>query len=148
MDEALTTVHRATAGIDDLRPKITELEHAIHFFEGKLPEEREIDNILKEVWQMAQTNSLETRSVKTLKVEKEAGYSELPIEMTLIGDFPGFYSFLLQLEKLPRITRITQMKLEKINERDGAMKATMTLSIFFEPDAAATAQQGSTVSAR
>ena len=28
--------------------------------------------------------------------------------MSLAGDFNGFYAFLLQLEKLPRITRVTQ----------------------------------------
>ena len=54
--------------------------------------------------------------------------------MSLSGDFNGFYSFLLQLEKLPRITRVTNMSLSKITDRDGEMNATMTLSIFFEPD--------------
>ena len=53
--------------------------------------------------------------------------------MSLSGDFNGFYAFLLQLENLPRITRITQMKLEKINEHDGDATAQITLSIFFEP---------------
>ena len=56
------------------------------------------------------------------------------IELSLQGDFNGFYSFLLQLEKLQRITRVTQMNLQKINDRDGEMTAQMTLSIFFEPD--------------
>ena len=56
------------------------------------------------------------------------------IQLSLAGDFNGFYAFLLQLEKLPRITRVSQMKLEKIDERDGEMQAQMTLSIFFEPD--------------
>jgi hypothetical protein len=54
--------------------------------------------------------------------------------LSLSGDFNGYYAFLLQLEKLPRITRVTQMKLEKINDRDGEMQAQLTLSIFFEPD--------------
>jgi type IV pilus assembly protein PilO len=134
MDNTLTNLRVATAGINDLKPKIDEIEHAIHFFESKLPQEREMDTILKEVWQMAQSDDLQTRSVKTLKAEKAAGYSELPIEMSLSGDFGGFYSFLLQLETLPRITRITQMKLDKIADRDGQMQVTMTLSIFFEPD--------------
>ncbi len=54
--------------------------------------------------------------------------------MSLSGDFNGFYSFMLQLEKLPRITRVGQMNLAKINDRDGEMQAQLTLSIFFEPD--------------
>jgi len=132
--KALGNLTQATAGIDDLGRKIDELQRAITFFESKLPQEKEIDKILKEVSQMADANSLQTRTVKMLKSERGSSYSEQPIQLSLSGDFNGYYAFLLQLEKLQRITRVTQMKLEKIDERDGEMQAQMTLSIFFEPD--------------
>jgi type IV pilus assembly protein PilO len=131
---ALTNLKQSTAGIDDLNRKIAELQQAITFFESKLPQEKEVDKILKEVWQMAEANSLQTKTIKTLKSERNANYSEQPIQMSLGGDFNGFYAFLLQLEKLPRITRVMQMDLQKISGRDGEMTAQMTLSIFFEPD--------------
>ena len=131
---ALGNLQQATAGIDDLNRKCDELQKAITFFESKLPQEKEVDKILKEVWQMAEANQLTTKTIKTMKSERGPSYSEQPIAMSLSGDFNGFYSFLLQLEKLPRITRVTDMQLQKINDRDGAMQAQMTLSIFFEPD--------------
>ena len=96
-----------------------------------------MDKVLTEVSQLAEANSLSTRTVKTLKSERSAGYSEQPIEMTLSGDFNAFYLFLQQLEKLPRLTRVTGMALNKINDRDGEMDARVTLSIFFEPDSGA-----------
>ena len=130
----MADLKQSTAGIVDWGQKFAELKQAISFFESKLPQEKEIDKILKEVWQMAEQNSLVTRTVKTQKSERGPNYSEQPITMALAGDFNGFYSFLLQLEKLPRITRVTQMKLEKMQERDGSMTASLTLSIFFEPD--------------
>src|SRR5215212_7017084 len=106
---ALSNLQAATAGIEDLNRKIEELQQAITFFESKLPQEKEVDKILKEVWQMAEANSLVT---KTLRTERGPSYSEQPIELSLQGDFNGFYSFLLQLEKLPRITRVTRMDLQ------------------------------------
>ena len=142
MDAKLVSLRSATAGIADMGRKIDELQKAIEFFERKLPQEKEIDKILKEVWQIAEANSLQTRTVKTLKSEKSSTYSEQPVQVTLSGDFNGFYSFMLQLEKLPRITRVTQMKLTKINDHDGEMQAQMTLSIFFEPEAAGTVAVG------
>jgi type IV pilus assembly protein PilO len=147
----LTSLEQKTAGIDNIGRKIEELRQAISFFENKLPQEREVDKILKEVWQMAEANSLQTRTVKTLKSDRGASYSEQPIQMSLSGDFNGFYAFLLQLEKLPRITRITQMRLEKINDREGEMNAQVTLSIFFEPETtpgSSTAGQNATASAK
>jgi len=130
----LVHLKTATAGIDDLTRKIGDLQKAIDFFESKLPQEKEVDKILKEVWQMAEANSLQTKTIKTLRTERGPNYSEQPIELSLHGNFNGFYSFLLQLEKLQRITRVTQMDLQKINDRDGEMQARLTLSIFFEPD--------------
>jgi len=131
---SLSNFQQATAGIEDLNNKIDELSKAITFFESKLPQEKEIDKILKEVWQMAEANQLTTKTIKTMKAQRGPNYSEQPIQLSLSGDFNGFYAFLLQVEKLQRITRITDMNLTKISDRDGEMQAQMTLSIFFEPD--------------
>jgi type IV pilus assembly protein PilO len=132
--KVLTDLKQSTAGIVDWNQKIAELKLAISFFEGKLPQEKEMDKILKEVWQLAEQNTLQTRTVKTLKTEHAANYSEQPIEMSLSGDFNGFYVFLQQLENMPRITRVTNMALTKITDHEGQMQAKMTLSIFFEPE--------------
>jgi Tfp pilus assembly protein PilO len=131
----LADLDRATAGISDVSGKIDELQKAIAFFESKLPQEKEIDKVLREVWQMAERNQLTIKTIKTLKSERSAGYSEQPIEMSMSGDFKdSFYAFILQLEQLPRLTRVSKMELKKISERNGQMEAQVTLSIFFEPE--------------
>src|SRR5260221_4720893 len=141
-EHSLNELRQSTTGIDDLNSKIEDLRKAITYFESKLPQEKEFDKILREVSQMAEANSLQTKTVRTLKSERNAGYSEQPIQMSLTGNFNGFYSFLLQLEKLPRITRITNMSLQKLQERDGEMQASLTLSIFFEADGAGSSFAG------
>src|SRR5205085_4666293 len=84
---ALANLRQSTAGIEDMNHKIEDLQKAIDFFDSKLPQEREVDKILKEVWQLAEANALRTKTVKTLKNERFAGYSEQPIQMSLSGDF-------------------------------------------------------------
>jgi type IV pilus assembly protein PilO len=140
--QALADLQVSTAGIDDLNKRINDLQEAIAYFESKLPQEKEFDKILEEVSNMASANSLQSKAVRTLKTERCATYSEQPIQIGLSGNFNGFYLFLQQLEKLPRITRITSMSLQKIQERDGDMQATMTLSIFFEPQGSGTTLAG------
>lgn len=130
--KALADLRTATAGISDIERKIQELQEAITFFESKLPQQKDLDKIVKDVWQKAEKHNLQTRVIKTRKTEKAAGYSEQPIELGLSGDFKGFYAFLLDLEKLSRLTQMNQMKLDKIMTRDGEMQANVTLSIFFE----------------
>ena len=135
MERALADLQKTTEGVGDLNHKITELQQAVTFFESKLPQAKEVDKILKEVWQLAETNSLQTKTIRTPKSQRGANFSQQDMEMSLSGDFNGFYTFLLQLEKLPRLTRVQKMGLNKINDRDGDMQAEMTLTIFFEPDA-------------
>jgi type IV pilus assembly protein PilO len=135
--KSLADLERARVGIDDLKQKIDELQDAIVFFEGKLPASREMDKVLEEVTKLARDNGLEQRTFKTGKSQRAASYSEQPIEMTLAGDFEGFYVYLQQLERFERLTRVTKMDLTKMNNRDGAMEAKLTLSIFFEPDTTA-----------
>lgn len=136
---ALADLERSTAGIDDINRKIKELQDAVQFFESKLPQEREVETILAQVWKMAEANALQARTIKSGKTQRTANYSEQMIEMNLAGDFTGFYLFMQQLEKLPRLTRVTDMTLSKISDHDGQMQASLNLNIFFEPGNTATA---------
>jgi len=123
--------------IEDLGNEIEKLDEAIAMFEAKLPAEKEVEVILKEVWQLATERGLRPRSVRTGKPVRSVMYDELPIKMEIIGDFDGFYAFLLDLERLDRITRVPDLELEKLRDTEGHMKAAFTLSIFFEPHAKA-----------
>ncbi|QOV90120.1 type IV pilus inner membrane component PilO [Humisphaera borealis] len=131
---ALHELDRATASVHDVDKKIKELQAATAFFESKLPQAKEMDKVLKEIWQLADANGLRTQTVKTPRSVKMAGYSEQMLELNLAGDFKGFYEFMLQLEKLPRLTKVTKMNLTKITDKDGEMQASLTMSIYFEPD--------------
>jgi len=118
--------------IEDLGNEIEKLDDAIEMFEAKLPAEREVEVILKEVWRLATEHGLRPKSIRTDKPVMAAMHNELPIKMEILGDFDGYYSFLLDLERLSRITRIPDMKLKKLTDTEGHMKASFTLSIFFE----------------
>jgi Tfp pilus assembly protein PilO len=130
---ALADLERSTAGIDDINRKIKELQDAVTFFESRLPAEKEVETVLAQVWKMAESNALQAKTIKSGKTERNNNISEQSIDMSLAGDFTGFYLFMQQLEKLPRLTRVTDMTLTKISDHDGQMQATLTLSIFFEP---------------
>lgn len=130
----LAKLEAATRSISDLGNEIDRLAEALHVFEQRLPKQQEVEKVLKEVWQIASKHDLKPESVKTDKIVDEGQFSTLPLKMQFVGDFDGFYSFLLEVEKLPRISRIPQMDLSRSRQADeqGLMKANVTLQIFFE----------------
>ncbi|MCE9591365.1 MAG: type 4a pilus biogenesis protein PilO [Planctomycetes bacterium] len=133
--EKLAQLEAATRSMTDLGKEIDKLSEAISIFEQKLPAEREVEVILKQVWELAAKQGLTPKSIRTDKPIINASYAELPIRMVIIGDFDGFYSFLLDLEKLRRITRMPEMKITKVRDSEGQMQASVVLSIFFEAPA-------------
>ncbi|MFP4104997.1 MAG: type 4a pilus biogenesis protein PilO [Phycisphaerae bacterium] len=137
----LRELNQATAVIGDLETEIGALKNAIGYFQSKLPNEKEIDKVLQEVWRLAEENKLTAKSIRTMDrsrvknnfVMPGGPHAEQPITMKLEGDFMGFYTFLQALEAQQRIMRVRTMKLKKPrNGPQGRMEAEFEMTIFFE----------------
>ena len=134
----LRQLNETISAIGDIQGEIGQLEKGITFLQSKLPNEKEIDKVLQEVWRLAEANQLITKSIRTqekpdVSYSSGTSMSEQPIIMKLDGDFRGFYAFMIALENQPRIMRINNMKLKKADKgSEGQMQATLEMSVFFE----------------
>jgi len=123
---------KAATAMDDLTKQLEQLEKAVKFFESKLPPKSQIHKVLKQVTVIAQKQGLKPKTIRTLKKKDNSGYIEQPLKMELVGNFSSFYSFLLELEKLPRIIKIRELKLDKQIISEGQISADFIISIFFQ----------------
>jgi len=128
----LDEFEKATPAAQDLSKLLEQLQEAVDFFESQLPPKSEIHKVLEQVTVIAQKQGLKPKTIKTLKKKDNSGYIEQPLKMELVGDFNSFYSFLLQLEKLPRIMKIRELKLDKQTKNEGQIAADFIVSIFFQ----------------
>ena len=130
--DKLEEFEKASAAAEGLTKQLEQLQEAITFFESKLPPTSEIHKVLEQVTVIAQKQGLKPKTIRTLQKKDNSGYIEQPIKMGLVGDFNSFYSFLLQLEKLPRIMKIRELKLDKKAKDEGQITADFIVSIFFQ----------------
>ncbi len=128
----LSKFGKAATAAEDLSKQLEELEEAIKFFENKLPPTSQIHEVLEQVTIIAQKQGLKSKTFRTLKQKNNSGYVEQPLRMELVGNFSSFYSFLLEIEKLPRIIKIRELKLDKKTITEGQISADFILSIFFQ----------------
>jgi type IV pilus assembly protein PilO len=128
----LAKFQKATAAAEDLTKQLEQLEEAIEFFESKLPPKSQIHEVLEQVTVIAQKQGLEAKTIRTLRKKDNSGYIEQPLKMELQGNFSSFYSFLLELEKLPRIMKIRELELQKHRGSEGQIAADFIVSIFFQ----------------
>ena len=130
--EQLIKFEEATAAAEDITKQLDKLQEAIDFFESKLPPKSQIHEVLEQVTVIAQKEGLKPKTIRTLSNKDNSGYVEQPIKMELVGNFSSFYSFLLELEKLPRIMKIRELELDKHNFSEGEISASFIVSIFFQ----------------
>jgi len=128
----LEEFEKATDKAKNLNNQIAQLEEAVGFFESKLPPKSEIYNVLEQVTLIAQKKGLRPKTIRTMKEKNNNGYIEQPLKMQLVGNFGSFYSFLLELEKLPRIMKIRDLKLKGKTKGNEEISADFVLSIFFQ----------------
>jgi Tfp pilus assembly protein PilO len=128
----LVSLQEVAKTITNIKDEIGRLQEALNFFDHRLPKEREIDVILRQVWQIAESKSLTPRSVRTTAPETLARYSSQPIMLSMEGSFEGFYDFLIGLEQMSRLTKVRQMQITKVPTDDNLVSADLLMDIFFE----------------
>ena len=128
----LDDFEEATAQAEDFNKQLGQLDEAIRFFESKLPSASEIHTVLEQVTVIAQKQGLQPKTIRTLQRKDNNGYVEQPLNMQLVGDFNSFYSFLLEIEKLPRIMKLRELKLNKGKTDEGEVAVEFIVSIFFQ----------------
>lgn len=134
--EMLTKLRAETARNDDLLQINEEITHRIESMESMLPSNKEVDQIVRQVSGLAIESGLSSPTLKSSKPQAAAQFREQPLEMTIEGNWTGFYNFLLKIEQMPRITRIIDLKVEDTTSEDTEIKASFTLSIFFRTEEA------------
>lgn len=131
----LADFEKATAAAEDLTKQLEQLQEAIAFFESRLPPKSQIHEVLEQVTVIAQKEGLKPKTIRTLSEKNNSGYIEQPLRMELEGNFKAFYSFLLELEKLPRIMKIRELEVNKKANTEGQIAANFVVSIFFQNEA-------------
>ncbi len=132
-EQMLEKLAKATSRNADLQRINEEIAAGIATVESRLPDSKEVDVILGQVATKARESRLGLPKVRSANPLASAKYMEQPLEMVAAGDFDDFYRFLLSVEELDRITRVPDMKIKKLDDVDGSIEASFTLSIYFEP---------------
>lgn len=133
--EMLDKLAAATQHNESIEEANQEIIAAIGSIESKLPSDKEIAGVVRQVSDLAVRSGLKQPGMTAgdpSPAPGGSGYLQQPIRLALEGDFVGFYRFLLELEKLPRITRVPKMEIKRSRSADGHMEADVTLTIYFE----------------
>ncbi|MCD4831797.1 MAG: type 4a pilus biogenesis protein PilO [Anaerohalosphaeraceae bacterium] len=129
--QKLNELSLATSEAQDLSKQLSTLTEAVEFFQSRLPHESQIHKVLEQITLIAQKQGLKPGTISALRTKDSNGYIEQPLRMEIDGDFNAFYSFLIEIEKLPRIIRLRQLDLKKDKKNPSQIHANFVISVFF-----------------
>ncbi len=134
--DKLEKLQQESARRGTLEAATTQISERIESIEARLPTNKELADVVRQISELAGQAGLQQPSIVADKPVKASLYMEQPLKIEMVGDFRGFYKFLLELERLDRITRLPEMKVKRSDKVDGHMVAEFTLSIYFQDEEA------------
>jgi type IV pilus assembly protein PilO len=96
----------------------------------QLPKKSEVPELLIDVTRTGLINGLEFELFQPQGERPIDFYAELPIQMTVTGNYHQFGEFVSGLAALPRIVTMHNLKLGSLDEKSGKMTMTLTAKTY------------------
>jgi type IV pilus assembly protein PilO len=142
VDNAKTTAAR----LPEFRREVERKEATLQALSRILPSQKEVDDLLRKVQQLAAESSLDVLRFKPEATKPQNFYAEWPISLELDGSYHNLAYFFDRLSRLSRIVNVSNLEVEAKREPSIAStilaKCTATTFVFIEAAPPAPAAPG------
>jgi type IV pilus assembly protein PilO len=129
--------------LDEYKAEVTRLQEDLEKAKSLLPNEREIDDLLKNVASLGKKVGLDFLLFRPLPDVQRDFYAEVPVEISVSGDYHTVALFFSKVGQLKRIVNIQNVGMSGPTEKNGKILLTVTGQAvtfrFLETQAAAAA---------
>ena len=113
LEQKLSTAKRNAADLKKFQAKMKEAEAQFKMAMKKLPETKEIPSLLTAISDSGQQVGLEFLLFEPKKEKKKEFYAEIPVAMSLRGNYHNLAIFFDQVARLNRIVNITNIQMTR-----------------------------------
>ena len=112
--------------LEKIKKEATELQATLDMLKMVLPQEKETDEIFRDVQKLATTSGLQVSKVTPRPTIDHGVYTEYPIDLDVTGTFHNIGTFLDRIRQLPRIVSIGGLRLQgRASQGDTAFAASV-----------------------
>ena len=106
------------ANLEVFKSQMVEMEETFGALVRQLPSETEVPGLLEDITNTALGSGLDLQEVKLQGERKQDFYSELPINIRVVGSYHELASFVSSVAGLPRIVTLHDLKISPVG-KDG-----------------------------
>lgn len=126
--------------LKDYQDQLAQIEIQLHVMIRQMPTEEEVASLLVDITQTGLASGLEFRLFKPEAPIRKEFYSELPINIQVIGNYNGLGLFVSGLASLPRIVTVHDVSIMP-EGKEGAMLMNAMVKTYNEGSDTAKADQ-------
>ena len=116
LEGKLATAKRNAADLKKFQAKMKEAEAQFNMAMKKLPEKEEIPSLLTSISDAGQAVGLEFLLFQPKNEKKKEFYAEIPVSMSLRGDYHNLAIFFDQVARLNRIVNIENITMNRVKK--------------------------------
>ena len=116
LEKELATAKRNAADLKKFQAKMKEAEAQFNLAMKKLPEKEEIPSLLTSISDAGQAVGLEFLLFQPKNEKKKEFYAEIPVAMSLRGDYHNLAIFFDQVARLNRIVNIQNITMTRVKK--------------------------------
>lgn len=103
------------ANLEVFKAQMVEMEETFGALVRQLPSETEVPGLLEDITNTALGNGLDLQEVKLQGEQKRDFYSELPINIRVVGSYHELASFVSSVAGLPRIVTLHDLRITPVS---------------------------------
>jgi Tfp pilus assembly protein PilO len=131
----LQTAQTRLAGMPVVESQTEQLRRSVEYFDKRMPRHEDLPQIIGDVTQISQRTSLGKLAWRPeVALRRTEQFTELPLEFSFQGDFLNVFSFLSQLQDIPRLTRLRKLDIQARDGADGQVDVQLTMNIYFSEE--------------
>ncbi len=112
--------------LDEYKAKVARLQEDLERAKSLLPNDREIDDLLKQVANLGKKVGLEFLLFKPMPDVHKDFYAEVPVEISVTGDYHTVALFFSKIGQMKRIVNIQNVQMSAPLEKNGKIMLTVT----------------------
>lgn len=116
------------ANLDGYKRQMKEMEESFGTMLRQLPSKTEVDDLLIDISQTGLSSGIEFELFKPQSEKQIEFYAELPIQISMLGDYHQFGRFVSGVAALPRIVTLHNINLS--SNKDGKLKMDVTAKTY------------------
>lgn len=113
--------------LEELREQLAQIKETFGDLLRQLPDKAEIEGLLVDISQTGLQAGLEFELFRPGSDIPKEFYSELPIELAVVGNYHQFGEFVSGVSALPRIVTTHDIEITRINNKDGGRPLRMVM---------------------